>query len=310
MAREDPFVAVVGGINMDIGAKPDHPLLERDSNPGRIRLSPGGVGHNIARNQAQLGLRTVFLTALGQDAFGARLEADCRDAGIDMSLALRSPEEPSSAYLFIADEKGDMRLAVSDMAICQRLTPGFVEARLPLLNRAAAVVLDANLPAETIRFLAESCTAPLFADPVSVAKSEKLRPVLGKLRAFKPNRLEAELMTGLPTRTEPELAAAAEALLKTGLGEVYISLGGDGVFAAEPGRHLWIPCFPARPRNMTGAGDAFVAGLVWSHLRGGDLAEKARAASAAASIAVEAPGAIHPDLNPETLAARLRARPD
>ena len=132
-----------------------------------------------------------------------------------------------------------MALAVSDMEIYEHLTPQVLAQRRKLLDGSQVVVLDTNIPAESIAWLAENCAAPLFADPVSTAKAGKLRPVLGKLHTLKPNRLEAELLSGVPITDEDSLRRAADALLDTGLRRVFISLGADGVFAAEIGRASW-----------------------------------------------------------------------
>ena len=61
------YVAVVGGVNIDIGGRPLQPLIERDSNPGKVLISLGGVGRNIAHNMSLLGLNVRFLTAFGND---------------------------------------------------------------------------------------------------------------------------------------------------------------------------------------------------------------------------------------------------
>ena len=96
-----------------------------------------------------------------------------------------------------------MQLAVSDMDIYRNLTPRVLAGRKQLLEGSQVVVIDTNLPAESIAWLADNCHAPIFADPVSTVKAEKLRPVLGKLHTLKPNRLEAELLSGVlsPTPT-------------------------------------------------------------------------------------------------------------
>ena len=298
---EEPRVVVIGGANVDIGGKPDHPLIERDSNPGKVRISVGGVGRNIAHNLRLLGLPVFFLTALGKDPYGDRVAAECAMAGIDCERAFRTHEEPTSTYLFIADEKGDMRLAVSDMEICRRISPEYLSAQRDLLDSAAAVVFDANLPEESIRYLAECCKAPLFADPVSVSKAERLRAPLGKIHTVKPNRLEAEVLSDRPVRTEEDLSRAAEAMLAAGTKRVFLSMGNRGLFAAEAERQVRLPCCPAAAVNMTGAGDAMMAALVWSYVKGLDLENSARAAAAAAAIAVEGKHTVNPELSPETI---------
>ncbi len=300
-----PRVVVAGGANVDIGGQPFQPLEERDSNPGRVRVSVGGVGRNIAHNLRLLGASVTLLTALGKDAHGDRVAAECAVAGIDCERILRTHEEPTSTYLFIADDAGDMRLAVSDMEICRLISPDYLAGQRDLLDAADAVVLDANLPEESIRWLAEHCAAPLFADPVSAAKAERLRPVLGRLHTLKPNRQEAELLSGVRIRSEADLSPAAEAMLRTGLRRVFISMGTEGVFAAERDHQVRIPCCPAEAKNMTGAGDAMMAGLVYGFVQSMDLESSARFAAAAAAIAVESPKTVNPALS--AAAARERS---
>jgi pseudouridine kinase len=198
-----------------------------------------------------------------------------------------------------------MALAVNDMEITKEITPEYLEKNLTLLNGAQLVVVDANIPAESIAFLAEQVQVPIFADPVSVTKAEKFRPVLGKLHTLKPNKLEAELLSGIPIHTDEDLVAATKALLSTGLHRVFISLGTEGVWAADQNEMLKLPCYPTQVRNATGAGDAFVAGLVWAYLKGSDLRTSTMAGSAASSISIEGEETINEQLSEEALIARM-----
>ena len=300
------YVAVVGGVNIDIGGRPNRPLIERDSNPGKVSISLGGVGRNIAHNMSLLGMHVRFLTAFGDDLHAQRIEASCADLGIDISHARKVPEAATSTYLYLNDENGDMVLAVSDMEICERITPDYIASNLSLLNNAQVVVADGNLPAETLEYLAEHCTAPIFADPVSVTKAEKLRPILGRLNTLKPNRMEAELLSGIRITDEQSMRCAAEKLLETGLHRVFLSLGADGVFAANGVESRIYPCLPAAVRSTTGAGDAFMAALVWAYLEGMDLEDTVRAASAAAAIATESEETINPALSETALRERIQ----
>ena len=303
---QSAYVAVVGGVNMDIGGKPFRTLIERDSNPGRVSVSLGGVGRNIAHNLSLLGLRVRFLTAFGDDLHARRIEASCADLGIDISHAKKVAGGTTSTYLFLTDADGDMALAVSDMEICDSITPDYIASNLSLLNNAQVVVADGNLPAETLRYLAEHCTAPMFADPVSVTKAEKLKPVLGKLHTLKPNRLESELLSGVPITDEPSMRLAAEKLLETGLHRVFISLGTEGVFASDGQKVILMPCLRADVQNTTGAGDAFMAGLVWAYMEGMDLEDTLQAASAAAAIATESEETINPAMSETALRERIQ----
>jgi pseudouridine kinase len=192
------------------------------------------------------------------------------------------------------------------MEVCKEITPAYLEDNLTLLNGAQVVVVDTNIPAESILWLAQNVQVPLFADPVSVTKAEKLRPVLGSIHTLKPNRLEAELLSGVKIQSDADLPQAAQALLDTGLRRVFISLGTDGVYAADHTDHVKLPCYPTQVQNATGAGDAFVAGLVWAYLKGSDLRATALAGSAASSISTEGTETINEALNEEALLERMK----
>ena len=300
-----PYAVVVGGINMDIGGIPSQPPVPADSNPGMVRMSLGGVGRNIAHNMALLGVDTRMLTAFGDDVYARQIAASCGELGIDISRALRVPGGATSTYLFITDERGDMALAVSDMEIYEHLTPAFLASRAPLLGSAQVVVVDTNIPAQSIRWLAENVQLPIFADPVSTSKAEKLRPILGRLHTLKPNRMEAELLSGVAITDEDSLNRAADALLDTGLRRVFISLGGDGVLAADHSGRCHLPCLPGKMVNTTGCGDAFMAAIVWAYLEGTGLEDTARAGLAAAAIAMESGETINPAMSAAALRRRM-----
>ena len=300
-----PYAVVVGGVNMDIGGVSGAPLVPADSNPGVVHMSLGGVGRNIAHNMALLGLDVRLLTAFGDDGHAQRIAASCGELGIDISRSLQVPGERTSTYLFIADEKGEMELALSDMDIYRHITPAFLASRAQLLQNAQLVIVDANIPADAIQWLADHVKPPIFADPVSTAKAEKLRPVLGRLHTLKPNRMEAGLLSGVEITDEWSLNRAADALLETGLRRVFISLGGDGVLAADHSGRVRLPCLPGRRVNTTGCGDAFMAALAWAYLEGTALEGTARAGLAAAAIAMEGAGTINDTMSAEALAARM-----
>ena len=289
-------VTVVGGANTDICGRPAQALIRRDSAPGQVSVRHGGVGRNIACDLARLGLRTRFVTALGDDGFGASVREGCLSCGVDMSLTRTVPGARSSVYLYLSDEKGEMDAAVSDMEVMAALTPAYLRAHLSELDESDAVVLDGNLPEETIAFLCEKLRAPIVADPVSTAKALRFAPVLGRLAAIKPNLLEARALTG---KQSPE--DCAEALLRSGVGSVFLSLGARGLLAASGEERVLLPCEKAELVSATGAGDAATAAVVWAMVRGLDLAAAARAAVAAGAIAAASEEASPPQLRAEKL---------
>jgi pseudouridine kinase len=188
--------AVIGAVNIDICGRPFNPLIMRDSNPGTVTMSMGGVGRNIAHNLRLLGLDVTFITALGGDMYAKSVDGKLLSLGFDMSLA-RSV--PGREHLVVPLHH---RLRRGHGAGPFRHGRGrYPERRniwrcLASINSADAAVIDGNLTDESIRFIAKTAPLPLYADPVSVTKAERLRPILSRLAAFKPNEIEAMHLTG------------------------------------------------------------------------------------------------------------------
>ena len=304
--RNEDYAVVVGGVNVDIGGRSFVPLVAADSNPGKVNVSLGGVGRNIAHNMTLLGLEVRLLTAYGNDLNGQRVAASCAELGMDMTHALQIPGANTSTYLYLTDPDGEMALAVSDMEICKEITPAYLASKLPVLQNARVVVADANIPAESLQYLAENCTAPLFVDPVSTTKAVKLQPILHRIHTLKPNRLEAELLSGVQIRTKEDMVRAADVLLNMGVQRLFISLGADGVLAADKNEKLWLSNIPGTMVNTTGCGDAFTAALVWAFQEDLDLKTSAIAGLAAGSIAMESPETINPAMSADALQSRMK----
>lgn len=297
-----PWIIVVGGINVDIIGTAATNMLHGDSNPGTVRVSMGGVGRNIAENLIRLGARVSMVSVLGDDPQAANVRRHSEGIGLDLSLSETLPGLSTSTYLCVNDADGDLYAAVADMGICERITPEFLSARLETLNRADLIVADANIPAESMTYLAEHCQKPVMVDPVSVKKAGKTAQALPRLFALKPNRQEAALLSGVPIVGMDGIEEAASVLLATGLDRVYISLGSQGVFYADRSQSGRIPCAPATIRNTNGCGDTFFAATAIGYLLGMALADTARFGQAAAAICAESTEAVSPEL---TLSAAL-----
>ena len=303
--RTGSYAVVVGGVNVDIGGHSYQKLVAADSNPGKVQISLGGVGRNIAHNMTLMGLDVKMLTAIGEDVYGNRVAASCTELGIDASHALRVADCATSTYLYIADDKGEMSMALSDMEICDRITPAYLAANHQTLHNARVIVADTNIPVETLVYLAENCTAPIFCDPVSTAKAEKLRPILSKIHTLKPNRLEAELLSGVKIESKADAEKAAQVLLEKGVQRVFLSMGDEGMYVATAQEKFWKAILPGAMVSTTGCGDAVMAALVWAWMNDLDLEQTALAGLAAGAITLESTETINPAMSATALKLRM-----
>jgi pseudouridine kinase len=195
------------------------------------------------------------MTFLGDDSYAGLLIDACAAKGIGLNLAMRA-SGPSPLYLAIHDRQGEMRAAVNDTRALESLDPDALCKTLSGKDDFNACVLDANLSIACLKSAAACVSAPLIADPVSAVKSLRLLPVMDRLTAIKPNLLEAQAMTG---ENSPQLAA--EALIRLGVKQVFISLGAEGVYYADTYRSGFHRASGIAGVSVTGAGDAMAAGI-------------------------------------------------
>ena len=302
-------IIVIGAVNMDLTGTPLVKLRGGDSNPGRVQFSHGGVGRNIAENLCRLGRPVSLITMMGDDSFAESISKGCREIGMDLSMCLRDPESRTSTYLCVTEQNGDLHTAVSDMEIYDRLTPEKLEPFLPALNEAALVIVDANLPKETIGWIGREVTAPIAADPVSVAKVGRLRGILERLEMMKPNVPEAELLTGVQVRNDADFARIAGVLLGFGVRRVFLSLGDRGVYYSDGRDSGHLPCFAGPVVNTTGCGDAFLAAAADAWLDGLGIRGCALRALAAAAHCAADLNSVSTTLNKEVLLSQLGGFP-
>lgn len=308
-------VIVIGGANMDLKCRSAAPMVLGTSNPGQVAASVGGVACNIARNLAKLGVATALMSVVGQDEFGERILREARAAGVDVSLMLMSAK-PTGTYVALLDADGDMTAAVSAMDATDDLTASHIAAREAAIRQAAMVVADCNLGAAALDRLAAICDAakvPLAIDAVSTRKAMRLQ---GLLKARRPihllalNRDEIGVLTGKTVRDERALKAAAERLHAQGVAHLAIGLSEGGTYtsSANPVESRKVARYPAKLADVTGGGDAALAGTVLGLLRRQPLAEAARWGQAAAAMTVSVPETVNPALSADSLQAQLKRR--
>lgn len=295
---------VFGGANVDIQGAADGKLVEEDSNIGKIRYSFGGVGRNIAENLARLGDQVSLVSAFGSDLYGVKMKEDCARLGIDLSHSL-FPDHVSSTYLAILDDRGEMRMAVNDMSILDLIRPEDAQKAFDRMKEGDLAVVDANLAAELLGYIFANCPVPIAADPISTAKTEKMKPYLSKMYLFKPNKYEAAHLSGIPASDEKGIWANIDFFRREGVRNVVISLGRDGSAAGgEEG------CFRLRHsmvdmKSATGAGDAFLAGIAHVLEKGGSLREAARFGCGCAAIAVKSERTVSEEMREENVLRTL-----
>jgi pseudouridine kinase len=290
-------IFVLGAAVADITGIVNKKLILADSNPGRITFTAGGVGRNIAENIARLGVSVDFIAAFGNDFYGKGLMENCMKVGLSIDNSITDKTKSSAIYLSVNNHEGDLAIAVSDTDITNIITPDFLETKAELLNKTDVIVLDTNLTRETLKYI---CTKyaekKIFIDFVSTAKAEKIKDFIGKFHTIKPNLIEAESLSGIEYFSDKDLTKMLGYFLEKGVKQVFISLGSRGCFYGNENESGIFESAKINPVNVSGAGDAFISGVVYSYLQRKNIYQTACYATAMSIAALMSSSAVNENI--------------
>lgn len=269
-----PDILCIGSVLWDvIGRSASHMRVGSDV-PGRITRLPGGVAMNIAMTVSRFGLTPALLTAIGRDAEGDELIADCAARGMITDHVYRSDDLPTDVYMAIEGANG-LIAAIADAhsleAAGDKILAPLADGRLGTEESpwTGLVALDGNLTEELLRRIAGSAlfrASDLRVAPASPGKAERLLALMGHPSAtFYVNREEAGLIC-----QDNFLSArpAAEAMIRRGAHRVLVTDGAEPSALAGTGGVI-----TARPpevlvTRVTGAGDTFMAAHIAAEAQG------------------------------------------
>lgn len=302
----DGPILVIGAAGIDIVGRAETALESGTSNPGQLRISHGGVARNVAENLARLGVECVLVTALGDDAQGRQLLAHAASAGVDVGSVLTSESTETGAYLAVLDHDGTLQLGLDDMAAIATITPRELRARQHLFQQAAVLVLDANLPPDSLAAafeLAQEVELPVAVDPTSRSLAPKLAPHLDAIWLLSPNEGEAEALSPVSITHTDEASAieAARNLVGRGIDIAMITRAEFGVGYATVEGSGQVPALQTEITDPTGAGDALLATVVFALINQIPVDEAILLGVTAASLTLRTQGSVMPDLSLELL---------
>jgi pseudouridine kinase len=279
-------VYVIGGANIDISGKANADLKLKDSNPGKVALSFGGVARNIAENLARLGIPVVFISAFSDDLLSVSMLNHLNALKVNTSYSLIVKNATTATYLALLNQDFDMEVAISDTSILTKLDKNYLKPIIKKIKPKDILVIDTNLEVSVLDFIFKNCKGKIFVDPISTTKTKKIKPYLNKIYALKPNILEAETIVNKKLFNEKDFIMAAKKIAKLGVNKSFISLGKMGAYGFVDDVGKLVKAKKASIKSATGAGDAFMAGLVVSEIRNYNLNETLKYATGCALIAL------------------------
>jgi pseudouridine kinase len=300
---------IIGASSIDTKGRAAGPIQVGSSTPGAIRVSPGGVGRNIAENLARLGEPVILLSAVGDDDSGHHILQQATACCMDVSHILVDPGHRTAAYMAVLDKAGKMILAIDDMEINpDLLTPDLIYRHRSVFRDARLVVLDANLSPNALRTifrLARHYNLPVCADPTTATLAPRLAPFLPELLLITPNGAEAEALCGIPVSSRETALLAAKRLVTLGVKIAIVTLGPTGLVYATSQESGHVPALEVDIADLTGAGDALTAAVVFGLLHDFPVDEAVRLGTSAAALTLQSRETVCSSLSLERLYDRL-----
>jgi ribokinase len=260
--NKQPRIVVVGSANIDMVTYTDDIPRPGETIFGReFGLGFGGKGANQAVAARLCGAEVSMVARVGDDLFGPATIANFESHGIDASRVLITPGVSSGVAPIFVDSAGQNRIWVVKGAN-DKLSPADIDAAGDTLKRADYIVLQLEIPVETVYYTLQFARKQGIRAILNPAPGMKLDLIAaGNADYVIPNETEAETLSGMPVRSLEEAQFCAQALLAGGLRRTIITLGANGALLAGRDGMLHVPPFAVTPVDTTGAGDAFIGSL-------------------------------------------------
>ena len=302
MNDNNPYILVLGASIVDIFGFCGRSYAQRDSIPGHIKISFGGVCRNIAENLARVGVNTQFISTLGDDENGKSILEHSRKLGYNMENSLFLEGESTPTYLAILNHQGEMESAVVDMESLNKMDERFVDEKHEVFENAEYTIVDSDNPALLEYILKKyQGKSKFILDPVSEKKAKKIRHLIKYFHTIKPNRFETEALCGFKIETNDDLRKAGRFFIEQGVKNVFISLDADGIYyITSEGEEGTLACCEAiEVKNVTGAGDSFVAGIGYGYMNNLNIKDTLKYSVAMSIITITHEETINPKISHE-----------
>lgn len=284
-------IICIGGALIDKKLTTIHTLQVATSNPVSSTITFGGVAHNVALNLSRLTDNIHLQSIVGDDIPGRSLLTHLKNSNIDADKCLVSKDKATAHYYAVLDTQGELHIALAHMEIFDDIPFTQFSASWENWRKDDIVFLDANLPSELLEHaihVARMKQIKLIIDPVSAPKAKKIPQNLNGVFLIKPDRLEAECLTGIKIDSIDDSLRAAQILLQKGVKNVVISLGQLGYVLANASyqQHSFVREIEGVV-DVSGAGDAFIAGILYELKQGSSILDACKTGATAAAITLQ-----------------------
>ncbi len=285
-------IVVIGSSNVDLIMKMERiPGKGETVTDAEFRQVYGGKGANQAVAAARAGGNVAFVSCVGEDAYTPQMVRNYEIENIDTRFVFKESGIASGYALIMIGGDGDNCISVAPGAN-YKLTPQKIDEALPVFDEAAMIVMQYEIPEETIQYVIDVANRKKIPVLWNCAPARAFDlSYIPKINILVLNEVEAGFLAQMEVKNENDAAFAAEKLIQKGVEKVIITLGSKGAFVITKDEKVKVPAFKVDAVDTTAAGDTFCGSLAVALAEGKPLKDSLRFASAAAAISVTRMGA-------------------
>ena len=285
-------IIVIGSSNVDMVVRTSHPPAPGETIlGGEFFMNQGGKGANQAVAIKRLGGNLIFMAKLGNDVLGRQSVGYFKKEGIDTRYIALDEDSASGVALISVDDHAENSIVVASGAN-MLLNEQDVDKMLEEMCEGDILLMQLEIPLQTVEYAARKAFGKGVKVVLNPAPARSLpKELFRHLYMVTPNRIEAEMLTGIKIANDADVEKVAEEICAMGVKNVIITLGSKGCLIREEGVSYRIDAFKVEPVDTTAAGDTFNGALCVGLSEGMDLKQAAVMASKASSIAVTRMGA-------------------
>ena len=285
-------IIVIGSSNVDMVVRTSHlPAPGETILGGEFFMNQGGKGANQAVAIKRLGGNLIFMAKLGNDVLGRQSVGYFKKEGIDTRYIALDEDSASGVALISVDDHAENSIVVASGAN-MLLNEQDVDKMLEEMCEGDILLMQLEIPLQTVEYAARKAFGKGVKVVLNPAPARSLpKELFRHLYMVTPNRIEAEMLTGIKIANDADVEKVAEEICAMGVKNVIITLGSKGCLIREVGVSYRIDAFKVELVDTTAAGDTFNGALCVGLSEGMDLKQAAVMASKASSIAVTRMGA-------------------
>ena len=286
-------IVVIGSLNMDVVIETQHMPERGETISGTsVNLVPGGKGANQAYAAGKLGGNVTMIGAVGKDAAGDALLENLKSVGVDVSGICQMKEDTTGQAFITVDDNGDNSIIII-AGTNGKITKELIDENAHIIKESDIVIMQLEIPLDIVEYVKEMALREgktVIVDPAPAVRDIPEHFWKG-IDYIKPNETELAILTGVRPKTREELVKAARMMIKKGVKNVIVTLGGDGcMFVTENTEELFTS-YKVKAVDTTAAGDSFTAAFAFALSQGKSYKEAITLGQKVSSIAVTRKGA-------------------